>query len=114
MYVMYVGGMQVRVARIFNTFGPRMHPNDGRVVSNFIIQVGRKGKMTYIQPHIPSLHHHHADIHTYIHIYIHTYMHTYLPTYLYTYIHTYRLCKARILPFMEMDIKPALSNLLMI
>lgn len=28
----------VRVARIFNTFGPRMHPNDGRVVSNFIIQ----------------------------------------------------------------------------
>jgi len=31
-------GVQVRVARIFNTFGPRMHPNDGRVVSNFIIQ----------------------------------------------------------------------------
>lgn len=31
--------VQVRVARIFNTFGPRMHPNDGRVVSNFIIQV---------------------------------------------------------------------------
>ena len=30
--------MEVRVARIFNTFGPRMHPNDGRVVSNFIIQ----------------------------------------------------------------------------
>ena len=30
--------MNVRVARIFNTFGPRMHPNDGRVVSNFIIQ----------------------------------------------------------------------------
>jgi UDP-glucuronate decarboxylase len=26
------------VARIFNTYGPRMHPNDGRVVSNFIIQ----------------------------------------------------------------------------
>ena len=32
-------GVEVRVARIFNTFGPRMHPNDGRVVSNFIIQV---------------------------------------------------------------------------
>lgn len=32
------GNVQVRVARIFNTFGPRMHPNDGRVVSNFIIQ----------------------------------------------------------------------------
>ena len=30
--------MQVRVARIFNTFGPRMHMNDGRVVSNFILQ----------------------------------------------------------------------------
>lgn len=30
--------VQVRIARIFNTFGPRMHPNDGRVVSNFIIQ----------------------------------------------------------------------------
>jgi UDP-glucuronate decarboxylase len=31
-------GVNVRVARIFNTYGPRMHPNDGRVVSNFIIQ----------------------------------------------------------------------------
>ncbi len=31
-------GLEVRVARIFNTFGPRMHPNDGRVVSNFIVQ----------------------------------------------------------------------------
>jgi UDP-glucuronate decarboxylase len=31
-------GLEVRVARIFNTFGPRMHQNDGRVVSNFIIQ----------------------------------------------------------------------------
>jgi UDP-glucuronate decarboxylase len=30
--------IEVRIARIFNTFGPRMHPNDGRVVSNFIIQ----------------------------------------------------------------------------
>ncbi len=30
--------LQVKVARIFNTYGPRMHPNDGRVVSNFIIQ----------------------------------------------------------------------------
>lgn len=28
----------MRVARIFNTFGPRMHMNDGRVVSNFILQ----------------------------------------------------------------------------
>lgn len=31
-------GVEVRVARIFNTFGPRMDPTDGRVVSNFIIQ----------------------------------------------------------------------------
>ena len=31
-------GVNIRVARIFNTYGPRMHPNDGRVVSNFIIQ----------------------------------------------------------------------------
>jgi UDP-glucuronate decarboxylase len=29
---------KIRVARIFNTYGPRMHPNDGRVVSNFIVQ----------------------------------------------------------------------------
>ena len=31
-------GVEVRVARIFNTFGSRMHMNDGRVVSNFILQ----------------------------------------------------------------------------
>ena len=31
-------GLEIKVARIFNTYGPRMHPNDGRVVSNFIIQ----------------------------------------------------------------------------
>ena len=31
-------GTRIRVARIFNTYGPRMHPNDGRVVSNFIVQ----------------------------------------------------------------------------
>jgi len=31
-------GLDIRVARIFNTYGPRMHPNDGRVVSNFIMQ----------------------------------------------------------------------------
>ena len=30
--------LQIRVARIFNTYGPRMHPDDGRVVSNFIVQ----------------------------------------------------------------------------
>jgi len=31
-------GVEVRIARIFNTYGPRMHENDGRVVSNFIVQ----------------------------------------------------------------------------
>ena len=31
-------GLQIKVARIFNTYGPRMHPSDGRVVSNFIVQ----------------------------------------------------------------------------
>jgi UDP-glucuronate decarboxylase len=31
-------GVNIRVARIFNTYGPKMHPNDGRVVSNFIMQ----------------------------------------------------------------------------
>lgn len=31
-------GVSIRLARIFNTYGPRMHPNDGRVVSNFIVQ----------------------------------------------------------------------------
>ena len=30
--------VKIRVARIFNTYGPRMHMNDGRVVSNFILQ----------------------------------------------------------------------------
>lgn len=30
--------LQIKIARIFNTYGPRMHPNDGRVVSNFVVQ----------------------------------------------------------------------------
>jgi len=30
--------LRIKVARIFNTYGPNMHPNDGRVVSNFIVQ----------------------------------------------------------------------------
>ncbi len=36
----------IRVARIFNTYGPRMHPNDGRVVSNFIVQALRNEPIT--------------------------------------------------------------------
>ena len=39
-------GVEVRLARIFNTFGPRMDPNDGRVVSNFIIQALQKKPIT--------------------------------------------------------------------
>ncbi|NLN95567.1 MAG: SDR family oxidoreductase [Bacteroidales bacterium] len=31
-------GVKIKIVRIFNTYGPRMHPNDGRVVSNFIVQ----------------------------------------------------------------------------
>lgn len=38
--------LDVRVARIFNTYGPRMHPNDGRVVSNFIVQALRGEDIT--------------------------------------------------------------------
>ena len=38
--------LPVKVARIFNTYGPRMHPNDGRVVSNFIMQALRGEDLT--------------------------------------------------------------------
>jgi UDP-glucuronate decarboxylase len=38
--------VDIRVARIFNTYGPRMHPNDGRVVSNFIVQALRSQPIT--------------------------------------------------------------------
>ncbi|MCH7930657.1 MAG: SDR family oxidoreductase [Proteobacteria bacterium] len=39
-------GLRIRVARIFNTYGPRMHPNDGRVVSNFIVQALKGAPIT--------------------------------------------------------------------
>jgi UDP-glucuronate decarboxylase len=39
-------GVDIRVARIFNTYGPRMQPNDGRVVSNFIVQALRDEPIT--------------------------------------------------------------------
>ena len=39
-------GLEVKVARIFNTYGPRMHPNDGRVVSNFVVQALRGDPIT--------------------------------------------------------------------
>jgi len=38
--------LRIKVARIFNTYGPRMHPNDGRVVSNFIVQALRNKPIT--------------------------------------------------------------------
>jgi UDP-glucuronate decarboxylase len=38
--------LRIRVARIFNTYGPRMHPNDGRVVSNFIVQALKGEEIT--------------------------------------------------------------------
>ncbi len=39
-------GVDIRIVRIFNTYGPRMHPNDGRVVSNFIVQALRGEDLT--------------------------------------------------------------------
>jgi len=39
-------GVAIKIARIFNTYGPRMHPNDGRVVSNFIVQALRGEPIT--------------------------------------------------------------------
>ena len=39
-------GVDVRVARIFNTYGPRMHLNDGRVVSNFIVAALTNSNLT--------------------------------------------------------------------
>ena len=39
-------GVPIKVARIFNTYGPRMHPNDGRVVSNFIVQALKNEPIT--------------------------------------------------------------------
>jgi UDP-glucuronate decarboxylase len=38
--------LRIKVARIFNTYGPRMHPNDGRVVSNFVLQALRNEPIT--------------------------------------------------------------------
>lgn len=39
-------GLRIKVARIFNTYGPRMHPDDGRVVSNFIVQALKNDPIT--------------------------------------------------------------------
>jgi UDP-glucuronate decarboxylase len=39
-------GVKIKIVRIFNTYGPRMHPNDGRVVSNFIVQALKNENIT--------------------------------------------------------------------
>lgn len=39
-------GRDIKVIRIFNTYGPRMHPNDGRIVSNFIVQALKNKDIT--------------------------------------------------------------------
>jgi UDP-glucuronate decarboxylase len=39
-------GVDIKVVRLFNTYGPRMHPNDGRVVSNFVVQAIRGSDIT--------------------------------------------------------------------
>ena len=38
--------VEIRIARIFNTYGPRMHPEDGRVISNFIVQALQGKELT--------------------------------------------------------------------
>ena len=46
---------RIKVARIFNTYGPRMHPNDGRVVSNFILQALRNKDISeFLKPCRPQ------------------------------------------------------------
>ncbi|MCF8232948.1 MAG: SDR family oxidoreductase [Bacteroidales bacterium] len=42
----YQNNVRIKIMRIFNTYGPRMHPNDGRVVSNFIVQALRNEDIT--------------------------------------------------------------------
>ena len=42
--------VDIKIARIFNTYGPRMHPNDGRVVSNFIVQAIKNQNITVYGP----------------------------------------------------------------
>lgn len=46
MNYMHQTNARIKIIRIFNTYGPRMHPNDGRVVSNFIIQALRNENIT--------------------------------------------------------------------
>jgi hypothetical protein len=110
------GFVDIRIARIFNTFGPRMHPDDGRVVSNFITQVcvrasiqpcSNASTLPYyhihsyyhatILPYYQHYHHNHAFVlpcyHTTLLPYYHTtvqpYNHTAVqPYYIQPYSHT--------------------------
>jgi UDP-glucuronate decarboxylase len=49
-------GVDVGIARIFNTYGPRMHENDGRAVSNFLVQAlaGQPARLRSGQPGQPA------------------------------------------------------------
>ena len=50
--------LKIKVARIFKTYGPRMHPNDGRVVANFILQALRGSPSPFMEMgrrHAPSV-----------------------------------------------------------
>ncbi|MBN3035036.1 MAG: SDR family oxidoreductase [Bacteroidales bacterium] len=42
----HYNGVKIKILRIFNTYGPRMHPNDGRVISNFIVQALKNRDIT--------------------------------------------------------------------
>ncbi len=53
--------LRIKVARIFNTYGPRMHPNDGRVVSNFIVQALKGAPITLYGDGTPRRTRHRAD-----------------------------------------------------
>ena len=48
-------GVDIRIARIFNTYGPKMHPNDGRVVSNFIMQALSNAPVSYTHLTLPTI-----------------------------------------------------------
>ena len=47
-------GLDTRIVRIFNTYGPRMRPNDGRVVSNFIVQALQRPRPHHLRRRLPD------------------------------------------------------------
>ena len=60
--------VKIRVARIFNTYGPRMHMNDGRVVSNFILQALQDDPITVsLKILVQLLHLYPFSLHNYEH-----------------------------------------------